>query len=130
MSRYTSNISFQCRQSKVNKKGLAPIEIVIIINGERTILQTPIKVSPDEFKESMSQKKDNRIKEYCNTFRFKLDNVINEMTEHGIPTTAKEVKKYFQAGGVSTTYTLRNLFDDTLTIIEKRVSGKNNCERS
>jgi len=121
MSRYTSNISFQCRQSKVNKKGLAPIEIVIIINGERTIIQTSIKVSPDEFKESMSQKKDNRIKNYCNTFHLKLDDVINEMMEQGIPITAKNVKKYFQAGGVSTTYTLQNLFDDTLTIIEKRV---------
>lgn len=121
MSRYTSNISFQCRQSKVNKKGLAPIEIVIIINGERTIIQTSIKVSPDEFKESMSQKKDNRIKNYCNTFHLKLDDVINEMMEQGIPVTAQNAKKYFQAGGVSTTYTLQNLFDDTLSILEKRI---------
>lgn len=121
MSRYTSNISFQCRQSKANKKGLAPIEIVIIINKERTSIQTEIKVSPDEFKESMSQKKDNRIKTYCNTFRFKLDNVINEMAERGIPITAANVKKHYQAGGVAIAYTLRNLFDDTLTIIKKRV---------
>ena len=35
MSRSTANVSFYCRESKKNKDGLAPIEMVIILNTRR-----------------------------------------------------------------------------------------------
>ena len=33
MTRTTLNVSFYCRKSKEDKDGLAPVELVIIING-------------------------------------------------------------------------------------------------
>ena len=35
MSRSTTNVSFYCRESKKNKDGLAPIEMVIILNTQQ-----------------------------------------------------------------------------------------------
>ena len=35
MSRSTANVSFYCRESKKNKDGLAPIELVIILNTQQ-----------------------------------------------------------------------------------------------
>ena len=43
MSRSTANVSFYCRESKKNKDGLAPIELVIILNTRRCFIQLPRK---------------------------------------------------------------------------------------
>ena len=43
MSRSTANVSFYCRESKKNKDGLAPIEMVIILNTRRCFIQLPRK---------------------------------------------------------------------------------------
>ncbi len=41
--RSTFNIGFVCRPSKVQKSGLAPVEMIIVINGIRTYLLLPRK---------------------------------------------------------------------------------------
>ncbi len=43
MSRSTANVSFYCRESKKNRDGLAPIEMVIIMNTQRCFIQLPRK---------------------------------------------------------------------------------------
>lgn len=40
--RYTFDISFYCGKSKVNKKGLAPIELSVSLNGERKFINLPM----------------------------------------------------------------------------------------
>ncbi len=47
MSRSTANVSFYCRESKKNKDGLAPIEMVIILNTRRCFIQLPRKEYPE-----------------------------------------------------------------------------------
>ena len=43
------NFSFICRASKIDKKGFAPIELSIIINGTRTYVILPMKYGPTLF---------------------------------------------------------------------------------
>ena len=43
MKQTTFDISFYCRESKANREGLAPVEMSIIINGERCIITLPRK---------------------------------------------------------------------------------------
>ena len=50
--RNTFNVSFVCRSSKVQKTGKAPVEMSIIINGQRTYLNLPRKEDPKEFKKT------------------------------------------------------------------------------
>ena len=59
------NISFCCRVAKVTKDGLAPIEMVITVDGQRSFRRLSMKVSPDEFKKLISCKRDNYVKQYC-----------------------------------------------------------------
>ncbi len=50
MSRSTANVSFYCRESKKNRDGLAPVELVIILNTRRCFIQLPRKEYPYQFR--------------------------------------------------------------------------------
>ena len=95
----TFNVSFYCRNSKVNTKGLAPIELTIIVNGERTIITLPRKENPQEFKAAVSSKRNNPIKEYLEATRKRLNAITTELMEEGEALTAATLKEYFMYGG-------------------------------
>ena len=42
-------ISFYCRKSKMNKNGLSPLELSIVINQERILLNLPSRLNPKHF---------------------------------------------------------------------------------
>ena len=118
--RQTFNIGFLCRQSKASKKtGLAPIELSIIINGQRTYIALQRKEQPEVFKNALESKKDNPIKQYCDCIRQKVDDISEEMMRNNIPLTAEYLKDYFKRGGVKEGYYLSQLFDDFLQIKAK-----------
>ena len=72
-TRQTFSISFYCRKSKADKKGLAPIELSIVINGERTYIRLPRKERPEDFAKAMDGKRDNEMKVYCENQRIRLE---------------------------------------------------------
>lgn len=115
----TFNVSFYCRNSKVNTKGLAPIELTIIVNGERTIITLPRKENPQEFKAAVSSKRNNPIKEYLEATRKRLNAITTELMEEGEALTAVTLKEYFMYGGARH-YTIKNLFDEYIGILKKR----------
>lgn len=57
MKSTTLNVSFYCRPCKADKKGRAPVELSLIINGERAIITLPRKEYPEVFKKQMAMKK-------------------------------------------------------------------------
>ena len=59
------NFSFICRASKIDKKGFAPIELSIIINGTRTYVILPMKYEPTLFNKMMTSKKRLTCKVNC-----------------------------------------------------------------
>ena len=79
------NFSFICRASKIDKKGFAPIELSIIINGTRTYVILPMKYEPTLFNKMMTSKKNNEVLEYTSSVRTKLNKCIAEMTANNIP---------------------------------------------
>lgn len=120
MAHTTSNVSFYCRSSKADKKGLAPIELCLIINGERTIVTLPRKEYPEVFKKETASKRDNPTKQYLDAVRNRLNEYITEITEAGEPLSASMLKEYFKYGGAKS-YTVEELFDEYLAILQKRV---------
>lgn len=120
MAHTTSNVSFYCRSSKTDKQGLAPIELCIIINGERTIVTLPRKEYPDVFKKETASKRDNPVKQYLDAVRDRLNEYVTEITEAGEPLSASMLKEYFKFGGAKS-YTIEELFDEYLAILQKRV---------
>ena len=43
------NFTFRVRKQKIDRNGLAPIELAININSKRSAVQLPMKIQPDEF---------------------------------------------------------------------------------
>lgn len=119
MKTTTFNVSFYCRNSKVNVKGLAPIELTIIINGERTIITLPRKEKPKDFKTAISSKRGNDIKDYLEAVRNRVNAITTELMEKGEALTASTLKEYFMYGGARK-YTIQNLFDEYIAILKKR----------
>ena len=120
MKMTTFDISFYCRESKTNRQGLAPIEMSIIINGERCIVTLPRKESPSEFKRCYTSKRDNDIKQYLQAVRNKIGVIQTEMMEKDIPLSASLLRDYFRTGGIQQ-YSIQNLFDEYYAILRKRI---------
>ena len=117
--RTTFSIQFYCRQSKTNRSGEAPIECSITINGSRVLFNLPMKASPSAFNRKRQPKE---ITDYLDIERLKLKKIVNELLEHDIPVTSTNVREYIRNGGVKS-YTIKDLFDDYLHILSKRVDA-------
>ena len=114
------NITFCCRAAKATKEGLAPIEMVITIDGQRTLMRLPMKVNPSEFKSLTISKRDNYIKRFCDSERIRAYGIIQKMEVLGITITPTSVKDALTKG-ISTSYTLSNLQDEYTAILQKKV---------
>ena len=115
------NISFCCRVAKVTKDGLAPIELVITIDGQRSFKRLSMKVSPEEFKRSITCKRDNYIKQYCDNERRKVYDIFRKLEMLGMPITPAIVKEALDNKGITTSYRLSNLQEDFTAIVSRRV---------
>ena len=115
------NISFCCRVAKITKEGLAPIEMVITVDGQRSFKRLSMKVSPEEFKRSISCKRDNYIKQYCDSERVKVYEIFRKLEMLGMPITPTIVKEALDNKGITTSYRLSNLQEDFTAIVSRRV---------
>ena len=115
------NISFCCRVAKVTKDGLAPIEMVITVDGQRSFKRLSMKVSPEEFKRSIPCKRDNYIKQYCDSERVKVYEIFRKLEMLGMPITPAIVKEALDNKGITTSYRLSNLQEDFTAIVSRRV---------
>ena len=76
MKSTTLNVSFYYRLCKASKKGVAPIELSLIINGERAYITLPRKENPATFKKCMAVKRTNSVKEYVNAAKNRRNDII------------------------------------------------------
>ena len=121
MKRTTYSLSYYCRQSKASKKtGLAPIELSLVINGDRVFINLPRKEYPNTFKKAISSKRTNPIREYLDEVRNQFNSIQTDMLKNGITLTADTLKEYYHNGGIKT-YTIKDLFDEYYQLLEKRV---------
>lgn len=122
MAKSTFDINFYCSPSKASKKtGMAPVYISIIVNGKRELFPLPQKCKPEDFKKLMESRKSNPIKDYCNTITSKLEAYKLELMQAGKELSAKNLKEFFERGGVSKVYTLDDLFTEYLQILHDRI---------
>ncbi len=120
MIRNTANVSFYCRESKKNKDGVAPIEMSLIINGKRCIVQLPRKEAPAAFKRAINSKRGNDTKDYLEAVRRRINEIETSLIREGLALTADILKSYFRNGGYQI-YTIMDLFTDYMSILIKRV---------
>ena len=92
----TFSICFYCKQCKVNKSGLAPVELSINVNGERLFVNLPVKFNPKEFNK---KRKPAIIEDMISVWRTKVNEVIVEIMKNNLPLTASIIREYIQTGG-------------------------------
>ena len=117
--RTTTSINFYCRPSKKDRNGQAPIEMSIIINGQRTYLQTNAKCDPKIYN---SRKCPVEITQFTENLRNNLVSTLADMTLKRIPITAQKVKELLRTGGVKT-YTLTTLYADFNRLLDAKVKA-------
>lgn len=113
----TLSFGFYCRKSKIGKKGTAPIELSISLNGTRKFINLPLKVNPVDFNK---KRKPQYIEEYLSSMRVLLDKAVVDMAKNNLPLTINNIKEYVQSGGVKS-YTVQNWIDDFFKVIDKEV---------
>lgn len=117
--RTTTSFTFYCRSSKANKQGLSPIELSIVINGQRKFINLPFHCSPSDFNR---KKRPQHITQYIESMRVVISNILTDMATNGIPLTAERVREYVRTGGIKS-YTINSLFEDYLALLKKRVGA-------
>lgn len=114
--RTTFGISFSCRDSKKDKKGLASVQMGITLNGQRVFLNLPMKADPQEFNR---KRRPVEIEEQLTRWRKKANEIINELLDEGQALTAAGIRDLLRTGGVRS-YTINDLFKDYLKILRTR----------
>lgn len=97
--RCTQSVSFYCRTSKQNKQGLAPLELSIVINGDRVFIQLPVKFYPKDF---AKKRKPTEIENIINQYRVKVNESICDLMSQGLPVTTTTLRNYLKTGGTKT----------------------------
>lgn len=108
MARTSFSTTYYCRNSKANKAGLAPLEVCITINGERIILNLPMKFYPKEFNK---KRKPAYVEQVLQEFRVKICACICDLMQNDIPISVTNLREWLRTGGIKT-YTLSMLVDD------------------
>lgn len=108
--RTTFSVQFYCRSSKSNKQGLSPIEVSIVLNGERSFIQLPIKEKPEVFNR---KRRPSYLNELVDEWRIKIIEAQTAILRENQPLTIPAIKEYLQTGGIKS-YTLSQLRKDFL----------------
>ena len=115
------NFSFRVRKQKIDRYGLAPIELTININSKRSVIQLPMKVQPDEFNRLRASKRANYINTYCEQERIKVYRTVTQLQTMGYEVTTEAVKNILRNGYTACSYRISDLRDDYIKILRKRV---------
>lgn len=113
-------VRFYCRPAKIKKgTGKAPVEVSLIIRGERQMWQLPKSCEPEKFK---TLKPNSDVKIYCLNVENKLNSIYTALTLADEPISAFIVKDIFINGSSINSYTLRRMEADGL-----KVRAAENC---
>ena len=118
-TRQTFAIRYYCRESKKNKQGVSPIEMSIIINGERVFITLPRKMKPKEFERDLSSRGYNETKHFLSLFETRANNSITEIVTAQKILTAQRVKDYM-LGNVCDHYGLKKVILSHLALLSER----------
>lgn len=115
----TFSTRFYCRECKRNKEGVAPIELSIIVNGDRTFVSLPRKMTPNEFKKQVSSRINNGTKQFLSLYDAKINSIISEIIQRNESLTAQRIKDYL-LGNVCHQHTLKKVILAHLGLLSER----------
>ena len=114
------SVTFTCPKGRTNRANLNKIQVWVNVDGERSTAYLDLRVNPDEFKKAIFSNRSNHISRYCSEVRRKIDEYYTECVVKGLQVRAAMLTEYVKNGFEEQHYTVFNLFDDFIDIINKR----------
>ena len=103
-------LNFVCRPSKKRKDGQSPIELSIIINGERSIITLDRRVNPTKFNPSTQKVKgDKELNDYLDVIKQKCYSIEKELIKAD-SLTLKEFLNVYRNGFKSKSTTILEVY--------------------
>ena len=105
-------LNFMCRPSKRLQNGLSPLELSIIVEGERKIIRFPKYIKVTDFNASKQRVKRNvELNEFMDSVKAKFYAIELEMLQRNMPITINSVMDVYYNGFAETNVTILTLFD-------------------
>ena len=117
--RNTLDMTFYCRKCKVNRKGLAPIELAISMNGERRFINLPVTMEPDRFEKHVTAKTKNDTKKYLESVESQIKAFQIQRASENKALTIDTIREYVK-NGFNTNYTMLELWNSFFTNFHKK----------
>jgi len=118
------SISYYCRKSRQNSKGLAPVEISVCICGERWQLSLPRKTRPSDFQKDIRSRKQNPTKDYTSAVTAKIEEFQTKLLRANMPFTKESLKEFIYFGFSANSYTMGYLYESFLRMQMKKVKAR------
>lgn len=104
-------VNFICRASKANKEGLSPLELSLIINGERKYITLERRIKASSFNSKTQRvKKNQEVNDYLEAIKSKVYSQETEMIKQGIDINMDTFIDIYKNGFESNTITLLQMF--------------------
>lgn len=122
----TFAVSFVVRASKVNREGLSPIELSVIVDGERSYINLPRKVKASLFdakKQVVKGKGDDvkDINEYLQLMKNKVYEAQTKLIKLDLSVTTQNIKDMFWDKIKVKQYSLMELYGQYIIDMQKKV---------
>ena len=126
-TKQTFSTRYYCRECKKNKNGLAPIELSIIVNGERVFVSLPRKMTPSDFIKETSRAASNDTKRFLSLYDAKVNNAVTEILTRNELMTAQRIKDYI-TGNVCHQFTLKKVIFEHMKLLNERTRAEISLE--
>ena len=121
----TFSVCFYCRETKVNKEGLAPVEMGINYQGERFFINTSIRYKPLLFKKETSGKSVTNLRKALILMEQRVRGYESECLADGEAITIQGIKDYIRNGYQRPGKTVKAMFDGFFTQLSKKLDNGN-----
>lgn len=107
-------IRFYCRQCRIDKQGLSPIELAITIEGKRKFIFLPRKEQPQQFKQISSTDSTNGLTQYLNSIKQKIDEACKNALLSNQPITIELIEQHIKGKPTKKQISITELVADFL----------------
>lgn len=111
----------------MNKQGLSPVELSIIVNGDRVFVTLPRKMKPKDFVKDTTSRTRNETKQFLSAFDAKVNNAVSEILTRNEHLTAQRIRDYI-TGNVCHQHTLKKVIYEHLALLAERTKKEISLE--
>lgn len=117
---YCVSVNFYCRNSKIGKDNLAPVEMGVNVNGNRFFCNLPHRAEPKSFARIFNSRQPNELRDYLNALEVTIRNYECKLVKEGKKVCASAFKEFVRNGFTTPTENIGYLLDQFLLYVKNK----------